>query len=134
VIGRAIRWCLLSLSLLVLAPAALACNVATPQHDCCPGGEPTPCNSNEGGSVPAPPASASCCVAAPSSLPLTTLGVSARVRVSSLPNDLPDVYSSVEAPVLKLELPAIELSASSADWRYTPSSEPIYLLTRRLRL
>ena len=84
--------------------------------------------------MPAAPASASCCVAAPSSLPLSILSVSAKVRGNALPSYLPDVDSEVASLVLRLDLLAIEQLAFSADWRFTPSSEPIYLLTRRLRL
>ena len=133
-ISRAIRWYFVSLSLLVLAPAAFACDVATPSHDCCPGGEPTSCNSPEGGTAPAAPANFSCCAAVPSLLPLATLAVSPRVRVNYLPDDLPATYIRTAMPVLVLDQRIIGLSASPDTRRFALDSEPIYLLTRRLRL
>ncbi len=133
-ISRAIQWCVLSLSLLVLAPGALAFSVIAPQHDCCPGSEHTPCNVQDYGSMPATAASPSCCVAVPSPLPVAATGVSARVRAHAPTGELPDAALVTVSTVPKPDLAAYYLAAFPNALRSTPDSAPVYLLTRRLRL
>ena len=133
VICRALQSCLLSVSLLALAPVALACDSATPYNNCCPAGPRAPCGSHHG-SAPSTAASWSCCAAVPAPLPAAADGVVVRPRDRFVSFSAPDfvaISASLES-IADARRP--DPAASPITLRLTLNPEPLYLLTRRLRL
>jgi hypothetical protein len=133
VIRRGIQFCLMSLSLLALVPAPFASASVTPHDDCCPASQHVPCNPLSG-SLPAVPVAISCCAAVPAPLPAVAEVVSARARAKFIPVVTPAHFSLPAPSAQAVDHIALDLPASSADIQYARVSEPIYLLTRRLRL
>ena len=133
VIRRRIQLCLLALSILGLAPVALACETATPLHDCCPTGPHTPCDT--GGSMPSMAMDLpSCCATTPAPLS-TAVSVLSTERRGQFLSDGSSEHSL--KPVLPIpiavspELARLEAAGLSDRVR---EPQPLYLLTRRLRL
>jgi hypothetical protein len=133
VILRGLQSCLVSLSLLALAPVALACDSSTPYRDCCPAGPQAPCDAHHG-SIPSAPISWSCCVAVPAPLPAAADVALVRPRDQIVPFGTPDLVglsaSLVSIPGSRRPDPA----AAPVALRLALNPEPLYLLTRRLRL
>jgi hypothetical protein len=131
VIRRGLQFYLLSLSLLALAPVALACNAPTPSRDCCPAGPRAPCESHSG-PVGFAPTTLSCCVAVPGSLAVDT--VSLRSRSQSFSSGTPALVSMPAWPASIPAAQRLDLLTYRVNPRFALDPEPVYLLTRRLRL
>jgi hypothetical protein len=133
VIRRGIRACLLSLSLLGLAPVAFTCEVSMPYHDCCPAGDQTPCDSCNS-SVPSVPAALSCCAAVPAPLSAAVNAALVRPRAQVAQFGAIDhaLASTRWAPTPNT--PGFDSSVYPGLLHVSADPGPIYLLTRRLRL
>ncbi|HEX9473291.1 MAG TPA: hypothetical protein VF931_03835 [Steroidobacteraceae bacterium] len=133
VMRRGLQFCLLSLSLLVLAPVTLACDSATPDRDCCHTGSGAPCDAYHGSGLAAS-APWSCCGAAPAPLSAASAVVLVRPRVGTAPTGSPDLL--VVSASLALISGSREADPAAPPIRLllALNPEPIYLLTRRLRL
>jgi hypothetical protein len=132
VVGRGIQLCLLVLGLLSVAPAALSCDAAA-QRDCCPGGRHQPCNSGDT-TTRSNLAAPGCCAAAPAPLASIAGTAATRPQTKFVRFAAPQQLALVTASLAGAEISVVNLRPFSASWRQTPVAEPVYLLTRRLRL
>ncbi|SRR5260221_634445 len=132
VMRRGLQFCLLALSLMVLAPVTLACDSATPNSDCCHTGSPAPCDAYHGSGLAAS-APWSCCAAVPAPAPASNV-VSVRPRNVTTPFGTPDLLavSTSLARIAGARPP--DPAASPKTRRLALNPQPIFLLTRRLRL
>ena len=132
VIGRGIQLCLLMLGLLSVAPAVLSCAAAA-QRDCCPDGQHRPCGSGDtstrSGATALP-----CCAAAPASLASISGAAATRPQSKFIRFAAPLQWALTTPSLANAETSAVNLRPFSGYWRPTPVAEPVYLLTRRLRL
>ena len=130
---RGLQFCLLSLSLLVLAPVTLACDPATPDRDCCHTGSPAPCDAYHGSGLAAS-TPWSCCGAVPAPLTSASDVVSVRPRDGTTPSGAPDLLLASASLALISGSRQPDPAAAPIRLRLASNPEPIYLLTRRLRL
>jgi hypothetical protein len=131
-IGRSIQLCLLTLGLLSVAPAALSCDAAV-QHDCCPDHQHQPCGSGDS-ATRSSPAALSCCAAAPAPLAGISAAAATRPQTKFIRIAAPLQWALTPASLANAATSAVNLRPFSGYWRLTPVAEPVYLLTRRLRL
>jgi hypothetical protein len=132
VVGRGIQLCLLALGLLSVTPAALSCGSAA-QRDCCPGGRHQPCNSGDA-STRSNFGAPGCCAAAPAPLASVAGTAATRPQTKFVRFAAPQQLALATASLSSAQTSAVNLRPFSASWRPTPVAEPVYLLTRRLRL